>query len=212
MPCASIPTAGIENFDARDIAYAKQFNFCVKLLAVGKLAAAGRLQLRVCPALIPRGHLLAAVNGAKNAVLVRGAFAGESLFYGAGAGGDPTAVAVVADILDIARRQTPSPAPAPPPRPPAPCANYTADHYLRLRVVDRPGALAAVTRILAQEGISIEAMRQNESLPGKPVDVVVLLHAAAGQKVARAAAKIRRIAAARAPVVVMPIERLQAQA
>ena len=203
---ADIPVAGVRDFDRRDILFARQFNFCVKLLAIAKRGDGGLLELRVRPALIPRNHPLASVGGVKNAVTVRAVFSGETMYYGAGAGAHPTAVAVVADIMDIVTGNngvafgdaTVDVTPA-----------FSSPHYLRMRVTDRSGVLADITRLLAQQCISIEAIHQNESLPGQTVDVVFLLHNSAADKVATAVADIEKLDAVVAPLVVLPIERLE---
>ena len=202
--------AGIRDFDWRDIGYARQFNFRIKLLAAAKLSCDNQLKVGVRPMLVPRQHLLASVEGAMNAIVVRAEFSGETMYYGAGAGAHPTAVAVVADIIDAANKRTAAPAAVINPNHNAPtlAASFSAPHYLRLRVTDRPGILASVTHLLAEQDISIEAIHQNESQPGNPVDVVILLHEGDSERVAKAVANIQQLPDIQAPVIVMPIARL----
>ena len=100
---ADIHTVGLKNLEHRDLGYAAQFGFCIKLLALARLFK-GRLQLSVQPMLVPKSHPLAAVDGVMNAVTVNTCYAGETMYYGAGAGAGPTAVAVVADLIDIVRK------------------------------------------------------------------------------------------------------------
>lgn len=210
-----IPVVGVRDFDYRDIVYARQFDYRVKLLAVAKRSGEGQVELRVRPAMLPRQHIMASVEGATNAIAVVSEFAGETMYYGAGAGAHPTATAVVADIMDIARRygadgyQHINGGADGAGAASAPQQRFTAPYYLRLRVIDRPGVIADITRLLADHAISIEAMHQNEAAPDCDVDVIILLHAAADGKVKDSIAAIEQLPAVTAPVVAIPIEKLK---
>ena len=177
---ADIHTVGLKNLEHRDLGYAAQFGFCIKLLALARLFK-GRLQLSVQPMLVPKSHPLAAVDGVMNAVTVNTCYAGETMYYGAGAGAGPTAVAVVADLIDIVRKNGAQVGESPTHYAVAPAPllspnDAQAPYYLRLRVLDIPGVLADITRLLAGAKISIEAIYQNESTPQQEVDVIMLLH------------------------------------
>ncbi|MEB0165412.1 homoserine dehydrogenase, partial [Glaciimonas sp. CA11.2] len=162
---------GITKLQATDIRYAEQLGYRIKLLGITKRTAAG-IELRVHPTLVPASRLIANVEGAMNAVLVRGDAVGETLYYGKGAGSEPTASAVIADLVDITRLATADPEHRVPHlafQPDAmtdieilPMAEITTSYYLRMRVTDQPGVIADVTRILADSLISISAMLQKE--------------------------------------------------
>ena len=214
---ADIPVLGVRDFDHRDITYARQLRHRVKLLAVAKRAADG-VELRVRPTMLPMQHSMASVEGATNAVVINSTFAGETMYTGAGAGAHPTATAVVADVVDIARRfgaegyrhsngmageGEGAGASAPALR-----RQFTAPFYLRLRVTDRPGVIADITRLLAARGISIEAMHQNEAAPDRDVDIIILLHDSDDAKVQDGICEIEELPTVTAPVVVIPIEKL----
>ena len=209
-PFSQIPVRGARAMDLRDIHYAREFGCRVKLLAVAKKTSDG-IELRVQPGLVPREHLLARVEGAMNAVVIRGEHSGETMYSGAGAGAEPTAAAVVADLMDIVRNgnnaapsgfsESESSGPKL-----VPLSHARAPHYLRMRVTDRPGVLADAARILADRAISIEAIRQNESAPNKLVDVVMLTHSAAHGAVLDGAHAIEKLPAVSGSVVVMMME------
>lgn len=175
---------GISKLAAEDIAFAEQLGYRIKLLGISKRHANG-IELRVHPTLIPSKRLIANVEGVMNAVLVKGDAVGPTLFYGAGAGSEPTASAVVADLVDVTRLITADPHHRVPhlafqpdqlsPLPVLPMAETETACYLRLRAVDRPGVLAEVTRILSEQGISIDAMIQKPCAEGENLANVVLL-------------------------------------
>lgn len=199
---------GLRDFSLRDIRYAAQFGFCIKLLAQAQRVG-DAVALSVQPTLVPKEHPLSTVSGPMNAVLVRSLFAGETLYYGAGAGGAPTATAVAADLIDIARGHKPlSVMPdngtAPPLTPPE---AFSAPHFLRLRVLDKPGALANIAHTLAEQNISIEAIHQNESAPGQEVDIIMLLHETARGQVTAAVRRIEQEGAVFGKIVIMPIQK-----
>lgn len=205
------PIFGLRNFDLRDIHYAEQLGFCVKLLAQARRLNGG-VELSVQPTLVAESHPLAAIHGATNAVLARSVFAGETMYSGAGAGGNPTAVAVVADIADIARGNGALFMPENGnPRQLIPASDFCAPHYLRLRVIDRPGVLASIASALAEQNISIEAIHQNESAPGQEVDIMMLLHETARGKINAAAANIEKQDSVVGSIVIIPIRQQDKQ-
>ncbi len=179
-------TEGITKLTSKDIKYAEELGYRVKLLGISKKTEAG-VELRVHPTLIPEKRLIANVNGAMNAVLVKGDAVGPTLYYGAGAGAEPTASAVVADLVDIARLQGTSSEQ----RVPylgfqlqeqvalnvLPISEVSSAYYLRMRAMDKPGVLAEVTKILGDRQISIDAMMQKEPQDGESeADIVILTH------------------------------------
>lgn len=179
-------TEGITQLAQADIRYAEELGYRVKLLGISKRTEQG-VELRVHPTLIPEKRLIANVNGAMNAVVVKGDAVGPTLYYGAGAGAEPTASAVVADLMDVARLMD-VPAAARVPylayQPDQvqdlavlPISEIHSAYYLRLRVIDKPGVLASVTKILAERDISIDAMLQKEpSELETEADIVILTH------------------------------------
>ena len=205
------PIKGVRDFDLRDIRHAAGMGFCIKLLAQARREKNGA-HLSVEPTLVSESHPLAAVNGAMNAIALRSAFAGETMYYGAGAGGDATAAAVVADLIDIARGnnalQMQDGGESPPLLSPE---SFCAPHFLRLSAIDRPGVLAEITRELAAEDISIEAIRQQESNPGREVDIILLLHDAARGRVQAAAKRIEEQQAVAGKIAVLPMMRAAEQ-
>jgi homoserine dehydrogenase len=177
---------GIAKLTQSDIRYAESLGYRIKLLGITKRTAAG-IELRVHPTLIPARRLIANVEGVMNAILVKGDAVGPTMYYGAGAGAEPTASAVVADLVDITRLHTADPGHRvphlafQPDRLAAtailPMAEVTTSYYLRMRVLDRPGVLADITRILADRSISIDAMIQREPEEGEEqVDIIMLTH------------------------------------
>lgn len=175
---------GISKLAAEDIAFAEQMGYRIKLLGISKRHANG-IELRVHPTLIPAKRLIANVEGVMNAVLVKGDAVGPTLYYGAGAGSEPTASAVVADLVDVTRLITADPHHRVPhlafqpdqlsPLPVLPMSETETACYLRMRAVDKPGVLAEVTRILSEQGISIDAMIQKPCAEGENLAHVVLL-------------------------------------
>jgi homoserine dehydrogenase len=183
-------TEGITKLTAEDIRYAEELGYRIKLLGitrrVGEGAGAG-IELRVHPTLIPARRLIANVEGVMNAVLVKGDAVGQTMYYGAGAGSEPTASAVVADLVDVTRLATVDPENRVPHLafqpdrisnlPILPIADIETAYYLRMRVQDRPGVLADITRILAERTISIDAMVQKEPAAGESeADIILLTH------------------------------------
>ncbi len=211
---------GISRITREDVAYAEQLGYRVKHLGIARRDYSGA-QLRVHPTLIPQRHLLANVNGVMNAVLVKGDAVGQSLFYGAGAGAEPTASAVVADIIDVVRTLTADPENRVPhlafqpdalsDLPVLPMTEVETACYLRLQALDRPGVLADVTRILADRDISIEAILQKEPRTGaSDVPIILLTHRVREQRMNEAIAAIEALGSIRAPVMRIRLEPLDA--
>ncbi len=181
---------GITKLGAADIRYAEQLGYRIKLLGIAKRQATG-IELRVHPSLVPAKRLIANVEGAMNAVVVNGDAVGTTLYYGKGAGSEPTASAVIADLVDITRLHTADPQNRVPhlafqpgalsDLPILPMSEVVTSYYLRLRVADQAGVLAKVTGILADAGISIDAVLQREAdeVGGEgstQTDVIILTH------------------------------------
>ena len=181
---------GISNLNAVDIRYAEQLGYRIKLLGITRRTTVNGvegIELRVHPTLIPAKRLIANVEGAMNAVLVHGDAVGASLYSGRGAGAEPTASSVIADLVDITRLATADPEHRVPHlafQPNAmtdiailPMSEITTSYYLRMHVADQPGVLADLTRILAERGISIDAMLQKEPAEGEThTDIIMLTH------------------------------------
>ncbi|MBS1220488.1 MAG: homoserine dehydrogenase [Proteobacteria bacterium] len=209
---------GISRITREDVAYAEQLGYRIKHLGIARHETHGA-QLRVHPTLIPQRQLLANVNGVMNAVLVQGDAVGQSLFYGAGAGAEPTASAVVADIVDVVRTLTADPDNRVPhlafqpdalsDLPVLPMESVETACYLRLQALDRPGVLAEVTRILADRDISIEALLQKEPAPGaSDVPIILLTYEVQEQRMNDAIAAIEALDSIRAPVMRIRLEHL----
>jgi homoserine dehydrogenase len=161
---ADVHREGITGIRAADVAYANRLGYSVKLLAVAELVDGGpELSVRVHPAMVPKGHPLASVRGAFNAVFIEGAASGQLMLYGRGAGGGPTASAVLGDLVDAARNQRAG-APAPAPKRTSialrPQPELQSAFYLSMDVADRPGVLAAVAKVFGDHRVSIRAMEQ----------------------------------------------------
>lgn len=177
---------GITNLESVDIAYAEQLGYRIKLLGIARMRPEG-VELRVHPTLIPASRLIANVEGAMNAVLVQGDAVGPTLYYGKGAGAEPTASAVIADLVDVTRLHTADPEHRVPHlafQPDQvrdvkvlPIEDVVTSYYLRLRVEDKPGVMSDITRILAESNISIEAMIQRRAEEGESrTDIIMLTH------------------------------------
>jgi homoserine dehydrogenase len=161
---ADVHREGITGISAADVAYANRLGYAVKLLAVAELVDGGpELSVRVHPAMVLRAHPLASVRGAFNAVFVEGAVSGELMLYGRGAGGGPTASAVLGDLVDASRNLRAG-APAPAPKRTSTTVRAQAElrsaFYLSMDVADRPGVLAAVAKVFGDHDVSIRAMEQ----------------------------------------------------
>ena len=210
---------GITKLEASDIKYAEQLGYRIKLLGIAKRRDNG-VELRVHPTLIPAKRLLANVEGAMNAVMVKGDAVGITLYYGKGAGAEPTASAVVADLVDVARLADADAAHRVPylafqpdamsNLPILPMSEIETGYYLRLRVEDKPGVLADITRILADQGISIDALLQREPEEGEgETDIIILTHVCKESAADAAIAKIEGLAAQKGKVKRIRLEELQ---
>ena len=205
---------GISRLTQEDIRYAGELGYRIKLLGIAKRKPKG-IELRVHPTLIPARRLIANVEGVMNAILVKGDAVGQTMYYGAGAGAEPTASAVVADLVDVARMLTADPEHRVPhlafqpdqlsSTPILPMGEVETSYYLRMRVQDKPGVLADITRILADGSISIDAMVQKEPSEGEDqADIIMLTHLTLEKNVDAA---IRRIEAL--PVVTGKVTRIR---
>jgi len=205
---------GISKLTQADIRYAEQLGYRIKLLGITKRTEQG-IELRVHPTLIPARRLIANVEGVMNAVLVKGDAVGPTMYYGAGAGAEPTGSAVVADLVDITRLHTADPEQRVPHlafQPDRmsslkvlPMDEVVTSYYLRMQVRDQPGVLADITRILADGMISIDAMVQREPAEGEQqVDIIMLTHQTREKHVNGAIAKIEKL-----PVVTGKVTRIR---
>ena len=175
-------TEGIGRIEPQDVEYAAQFGYRIKHLGITRMTKGG-IELRVHPTMIPQRRLIANVDGVMNAVLVKGDAVGPTLYYGAGAGSEPTASAVVADVVDVVRALTTDPENRVPhlafqpdelvELPILSIDEVETAFYLRLQVLDRPGVVARIAGILAESDISIEAIQQKE--PGEAENTVPLV-------------------------------------
>ncbi len=209
---------GITQLGAQDIKYAEQLGYRIKLLGITKRTAKG-IELRVHPSLVPAKRLIANVEGAMNAVMVQGDAVGTTLYYGKGAGSEPTASAVIADLVDITRLHTAEPAQRVPylafqhhamsDLPVLAMGEVVTSYYLRLRVADQAGVLATVTGLLAAADISIDAVLQREAdeVGGEgatQTDVIILTHDCVESRMDTALAQMQAL-----PTVLAPITRIR---
>ena len=213
---------GITKLAGADIKYAEQLGYRIKLLGITKRTDKG-IELRVHPSLVPSKRLIANVEGAMNAVVVNGDAVGTTLYYGKGAGSEPTASAVVADLVDIARLHGADLAHSVPPLafqsstlgaagkelPVLPMADIVTSYYLRIRVADEAGVLAKITTLLANAGISIDAVLQREAdeVGGEgstQTDLIILTHDTREGDMDKALAEIQGL-----PTVLAPITRIR---
>ena len=195
VPTDKIFVEGIEHITANDICFAKKLGYSIKLLGVIKADAHGEIEVRVHPTLIPEKHVLASVNGVFNALAVHGDIVGDTLFYGRGAGQDPTASSVIADIAEAAIALQ------------SPRSNYgfmphglygtckpidqiVSEYYLRLTVEDRPGVIAQIAGVLAELNIGISSLFQPEGNEGEAVPLVFVIHKATNAQIKTALEKI----------------------
>ncbi|MDR2239446.1 MAG: homoserine dehydrogenase [Zoogloeaceae bacterium] len=213
---------GITRLTAQDIKYAEQLGYRIKLLGITKRVAQG-IELRVHPALVPARRLIANVEGAMNAVVVHGDAVGTTLYYGKGAGSEPTASAVIADLVDITRLHTADPAHRVPSlafHPDAlsdvrilPMRDVVTSYYLRLRVADETGVLARVAMLMADAGISIDAVLQREAdeIGGEgstQTDLIILTHDTREGTLDDALVKVQALPSVLAPIVRLRKEEL----
>ncbi|MCC7286875.1 MAG: homoserine dehydrogenase [Burkholderiaceae bacterium] len=202
---------GITKLSATDIRYAEQLGYRIKLIAMARRSEPG-IELRVHPTLIPARRLIANVEGAMNAVVVQGDAVGTTLYYGKGAGAEPTASAVVADLVDITRLHTADPDHRVPhlafqpdalaATPILPMDEVVTAYYLRLRVADQTGVLSRITTILAEHDISIDAVLQRESAHGEgQTDLIILTHDTREGRMNQAIATMQALPTVLAPIV-----------
>jgi len=212
---ADIPVEGIRRVGQQDISFAREFGYVIKLLAIAKQDG-GQIEARVHPTMVPRAHLLADVSGAYNAIAVQGEALGASMYFGLGAGMMPTATAVVADLIDVARnlqrgssgRVAPLGYPLQQQRrvPLKSMDDLVCEYYLRFMVVDRPGVLAKISGILGAHEISIASVIQKEREHGASVPIVIRTHHARERNLRRALRAIDRLAVVRVKTTVIRIE------
>lgn len=207
-------TEGISKLTDKDIKYAEQLGYRIKLLGITRWTKAG-IELRVHPTLVPAKRLIANVEGVMNAVLVKGDVVGATLYYGRGAGSEATASAVIADLIDVTRMLTADPEHRVPhlafqpdqlrDTPILPMEKIETSYYLRISAYDQPGVMADVTRILADSHISIDAMLQKEAEEGEDiVDVIILTHLCIEENANAAFGKIENL-----PLIVGKVVRIR---
>ncbi len=207
---------GISKLAAEDITYAQQLGYRIKLLGITRRKPNG-IELRVHPTLIPQQRLIANVDGVMNAVLVKGDAVGATMYYGAGAGAEPTASAVIADLVDVTRLATADPENRVPHLafqpgqmgnlPILPIDEVETCYYLRINAQDKPGVLAEITRIFADAGISVDSMLQKPASDAR-ADIIILTHLAIEKNVNAALAKIEALDAINGKVVKLRLEHL----
>ena len=211
VPPDQLYTEGLRAVEKQDIIYARKLGYGLKLLAIIKTDPDGAVEVRVHPTLVPQSHVLASVNGVFNALLVRGDVVGDTLYYGRGAGGDPTASAVLSDLGQVASHF--------PHEQKARNVGHESLHsrlkamdeiisryYLRLIVEDRPGVLADVARILADRRIGISSVMQPEAHVGETTPLVLMLHDAQEAHFHSAVTEIARLGAVKMPPVHLRVE------
>jgi homoserine dehydrogenase len=209
---------GITGLASADIDYAESLGYRIKLLGITRRRPDG-IELRVHPALIPAKRLIANVDGSMNGIMVRSDAAGVTMYYGAGAGSEETASAIIADLVDITRLATADPEHRVPylafqpaamaDTPILPMSEVVTSYYLRMRVADQPGVMADITRILADASISIESMLQKGPAEGDAsADIVMLTHQALEKNIDAALGRIEALPTVAGKVVRLRIERL----
>ncbi len=208
---SGVHVAGIDRLTRQDIQFAAQLGYTIKLLATIKSDESNAIEVRVCPTLIPKSHVLASVKGAFNAIWLRGDVVGESLFYGRGAGQDPTASSVIADLAEtpVALKS------------PRRCYGFTSHNlygklkpfdevvsqfYLRLLVDDMPGVLAEIAGILGDAGISISSVIQPEGRDAGPLPLLMMIHNASHGRTCEAVAKLSALPCVKAEPALLPVE------
>jgi len=213
---SQVHTEGITRITLQDLAYAREFGFTVKLLAIAK-GDDGAIEARVHPTMVPSRHLLASVGGAYNAIYIQGEALGATMYFGLGAGEMPTATAVVADILEIARMRSAGateasdhalgyPYSAIKPAKVKPIDRIACEYYLRFMAEDKPGVLGRIASVLGRHKISIASMIQQERAPQVSVPVVMRTHESQERDLKLALAEIRRRKIVKAEPVFIRIE------
>lgn len=212
-------TEGITKISTEDVKYAEELGYRIKNLGIARRHTNG-IELRVHPTLIPEKRLIANVDGVMNAVLVKGDAVGATMYYGAGAGAEPTGSSIVGDIVDVARTLTASPEHRVPylgfgadfvsPQPILPIEEVETVNYLRMSADDKPGVLSKIATILSDSGISIEAMIQKEAKEGEStVPLILLTNRVQEKKLSAAINKIEALDAIKAPVMRIRVEALK---
>ncbi len=214
---SKVYTEGITKLTGEDIRYAEELGYRIKLLGITKRVEKG-IELRVHPTLIPVRRLIANVEGVMNAVVVKGDAVGATLYYGAGAGAEPTASSVIADLVDVTRMQTADPMHRVPTlsfqpdllsdTPVIPMEEVETSYYLRMQVIDRPGVMAEITRIVADYNISISAMIQKEAHDSDRVSIIMLTHLTVEKNINAAIARIESLPVVTDKVIRIRIEEL----
>ncbi|HEX8297355.1 MAG TPA: homoserine dehydrogenase [Chthoniobacteraceae bacterium] len=211
VPADKIFVEGIESITANDICFAKKLGYSIKLLGIIKADANSEIEVRVHPTLIPEKHVLASVNGVFNALAVHGDVVGDTLFYGRGAGQDPTSSSVIADIAEAAAALL------------SPRSNYgfmphglygtckpldriISEYYLRVLVEDRPGVMAQIAGTLGNLNIGISSILQPEGEEGEVVPLILLIHKASHGQMAEALEKIAALPAVKKPPRMIRVE------
>ncbi|VVM04439.1 homoserine dehydrogenase [Methylacidimicrobium cyclopophantes] len=216
-PLSEVHTEGIQKIDPLDLHFAQELGYTLKLLAILRSHPKSReIEVRVHPTLLRKGHLLSSVNGVFNAIAVRGDIVGETLFYGRGAGGDPTSSAVLSDLASLARGPLPIPdIPSPAERESRfslrPMAKILSRYYVRFLVEDRPGVLAEIARVFATRKISISSVIQPEGHRGETVPLIVLLHRSRESDVQEACRIIETLPAVKKPAILLRVEDLDGE-
>ena len=211
-------TEGITKIEPQDVEYADDFGYRIKHLGITRKAETG-IEMRVHPTMIPHRRLIANVDGVMNAVLVQGDAVGPTLYYGAGAGSEPTASAVLADVVDVVRALTTDPENRVPhlafqpgelvDLPILPIEEVESAYYLRMQVEDKPGVVARIATILADSGISIEAIQQKEPAEGDTtVPLVMLTHRVLEKRLNEAIAAIEQLDSVSGQIMRIRVERL----
>ncbi len=215
---SKVYTEGITQLTGEDIRYAEELGYRIKLLGITKRVEKG-IELRVHPTLIPERRLIANVEGVMNAVVVRGDAVGATLYYGAGAGAEPTASSVIADLVDVTRMQTADPMHRVPTlsfqpdllsdTPVIPMEEVETAYYLRMQVIDKPGVMAEITRIVAENNISISALIQKEASPNSDrVSIIMLTHLTVEKNINAAIARLEALPVVAGKVIRVRIEEL----
>ncbi|MCU7812096.1 MAG: homoserine dehydrogenase, partial [Candidatus Thiodiazotropha sp. (ex Notomyrtea botanica)] len=213
-----IQGTSITKIEPQDVEYAAQFGYRIKHLGITRRTDRG-IELRVHPTMIPHRRLIANVDGVMNAVLIKGDAVGPTLYYGAGAGSEPTASAVVADVVDVVRALTSDPENRVPhlafqpaelvDLPILPIDEVETAFYLRMQVEDKPGVVARIAGILADSGISMEAIQQKEPAEGETtVPLVMLTQKVLGRQLDQAIAAIEQLESVSGQVMLIRVERL----
>jgi homoserine dehydrogenase len=208
---ADVLVAGIDCVTKDDVRYADELGYRIKLLGTIRLEAGGEIAVRVCPTLIPKSHVLASVNGVFNAIAVRGDVVGDTLFYGRGAGQDPTSSSVLGDLVEAAGALENAPR----------CFGFTSHElygkclpsnqavskfYLRLSVEDRPGVLARIAGLLGEAGIGILSVIQPGTEEEGPVPLILMIHDAGDGAMRAAAEKIGALDCVKAAPALLHVE------